>query len=561
MFANASSPEIAEMSETRRVPAPTSNDTHHPIHSHKKRGLAILVLAICVYGSLSVDLYRRMTGKSHGQFVFPLDDTYITMALAKNFALRGGWSLAHHTFQSATSTPAFLLLLAGLYRIVGPSVWSAVLLSWIFGLAVIGLAYRMLQGVRPAVLSLALLCIVLFAPLPALGLLGMEHTLHLALIFLFLPAVGGAIAARANPTWLLLVVTAVMVATRYESLFMVAFAGLFFLLQRQFRAGIALWVAGATPVALYGLISILHGCYWLPHTISLKGYSAQRVSAMPIELGIHFLSCLSRAPYLAIALVILIVLLLLPQVREDSRVRSILGIVAGAIFLHALLAEVGWVYRYEAYLVASSIAAITIGFTNRARPKWAILAVTCVGALGAFQLAERAWDAETSLPLRSAAVYFQQLQMARLLAGFEPGSPVAANDVGAINFFADIRCTDLVGLADKEIFWLKRRKRYTTDALSEIAARQHVELAMVYDPWFNDTAHYGQGPTLPGSWTRLQQWVTPYGQYVGGAVVTFYSVDPADAARLSTALQNFDQSLPKEVHVFRGKTCVGGPCL
>ena len=82
----------------------------------------ILALTTVSYVLLSLDLFRRIIAKTNGQFVFPLDDTYITMALAKNFALHGSWSISNGTFQSATSTPAFLLLLSGLYRLTGPTV-------------------------------------------------------------------------------------------------------------------------------------------------------------------------------------------------------------------------------------------------------------------------------------------------------------------------------------------------------------------------------------------------------------------------------------------------------
>jgi hypothetical protein len=491
-------------------------------------------------------LFRRILVKTGGAFVFPLDDVYVGMALAKNFALHGSWSPYGSTFQSVTSTPAFSLLLAGLYRITGPTVWGPLLLSFGFALVAILLACRMLCRVRPSARLAALLGIVILTPLPVLGILGMEHTLHVALVFAFLQSAGDAIANRARPPWSLLLVSAVMVMTRYEGLFMVAFAGLFFLLQRQVRATIVLWLAGTAPVLLYGLLSVLHGCYWLPHSISLKGYSARAgLSSVPTELGRHFLTCFYRAPHLGALLGAMAMLLILRPVREDRQARAILGIVLGAIVLQLLLADVGSSYRYEAYLVAASIAAIAcaIGLVEPSRHKWVALGFSAFLALGSWKLMGRAYDADLSMPFRSAAVYFQQIQMARFLTLFEPGVAVAANDVGAINYFANIRCTDLAGLADKDIFWLRRRQVYSADALARVVSARHVKIAILYDSWFID--RHSHKPMLPRSWIRVQTWITPYGDYFGSSnVVSFYAVDPSEAEHLKRSLERFDASLP-----------------
>jgi hypothetical protein len=555
------SPDSVEFPHTARVSSVRAEgfwrlDECLQQHTHLMLGV------ICgTYVLLFLELLHRMVAKTSGQFVFPLDDTYITMALAKNFALHGSWSISNDTFQSATSTPGFLLLLAGLYRVTGPTVWGALLFSFSFGFLAIVLAYRMLRSVRPSVQFCALFAIVIFTPLPVLGLLGMEHTLHIALVLLFLPAVGEALAQGTNPPWKLLFLSAALVATRYEGLFMVACASLFFLGQRQIRAAFALGLAGASPLVVYGVVSVLHGCYWLPHSISLKGFaSSGDLSTLRLELRNHFVTCLSGAPYLGAFIGAMLVLLWLRPVREDRAVRAALGIVFGAILLHLLLAAVGWVYRYEAYLIAASIAVIALAVSrvNILRHKFAGLALVAFAIFGFWKLAQRTWDAETSLPNRSAGIYFEHIQMARFLAGLEPGIRVAANDVGAINFFSAIRCTDLAGLADKEIFWLKRKKQYSTAALDDLAAKRHVQLVVVNPSWFNDFSPTAAGPALPRSWIRLQEWVLPY----NAPLLVFYAVDPAEVPRLKQQLDSFDASLPREILVRRGRECTAAqPCM
>ena len=58
-----------------------------------------------------------------GHFVYPLDDTYIAMAMAKNFAAHAVWGVTPYEFTSAASTPLYVLLLAAGNGITGRLVW------------------------------------------------------------------------------------------------------------------------------------------------------------------------------------------------------------------------------------------------------------------------------------------------------------------------------------------------------------------------------------------------------------------------------------------------------
>jgi hypothetical protein len=302
------------------------------------------------------------------------------------------------------------------------------------------------------------------------------------------------------------------------------------------------------------MISFFEGCYWLPHPISLKGLSGKAVSRSPIELLRHWTTVLGRAPYLGALLAILVILLTIPRVRADRQRRALLSVATIAIPLHLALADVGWVYRYEAYLLAVGIAAIACAVSaidlRAVAQRWAVAGCVMAAAAGAFLLYQRTAEADATIPMRSLAIYCQQVQMARFLERFERGVTVAANDVGAINYFANIDCVDLVGLGDKEIFWLKRRGVYTTDAMAELGARRGVKIAIVYDSWFSRIQlPTTSGPPLPSSWIRVQRWATPNGIFLGDGIVSFYALNPRDADALRGALAQFDTSLPGVDHV------------
>ena len=337
--------------------------------------------------------------------------------------------------------------------------------------------------------AVALAALVFFAPLHVVGILGMEHALHILLALAFLSVFSTQYERDQFPSWGLLLLAAALAATRYEGLFFAAAAGLLLVLRRRFAPGIALGVAAATPAAIYGVVSVLHGCYWLPHSISLKGISGRAASHSPIEFARHFVTMVGRAPYLGALLALILILLALPALRADLRRRALLFVVGIVAILHLTLAEIGWVYRYEAYVIACAIVAVAYGVSvvnlRTTSHRCAAVALVLIAANGSHSLYQRTAEADLTIPMRAVSIYCQQIQMARFLGQFEPGATIAANDVGAINYYANINTIDLVGLSDKEVFWLRRNNAYTTDAMAALATRRGMKIAIVYDSWFS----------------------------------------------------------------------------
>jgi hypothetical protein len=536
-----------------------------------------------------------------GALTYPLDDPYIGMKMAKNFALHGVWGITQNHFASAASSPGFVLLLAAVYRLGGTADWWPLVLSLGFGMLALVMAQRLLRVVGITTQLVALCAIVIFTPLYALGLLGMEHALHLALTLAFLDLVGWTLARERSPSGGLLLLTGAMAAVRYESVFMIIAACLLFFSQRQIRAAVSLAFSGAIPLAVYGAFSVLHGAYWLPNSVSLKGISGSWAIHNPMAVVIQFDNNLGQAPHMAPLIAAMFILLLVRVVRADRRAGSMLAIVLAATLLHLSFAQVGSAYRYEAYLVAGAIAAIAYAVPHvkvarnewastalliliaatlaqllfadvgsiypsevyvlaiavaaiawaashvkLSRQRWATAALLVIGVIGTWMLFQRALLAVLSLPYRSMGVYCQQIQMARFLNRFEQGVGVAANDVGAINYYADINCLDLAGLADQDVYWLKKKGGFSTVAIARLAEKNQVKIALVYDSWFSPMP----GPSLPSSWVRVERWHTPYATSLGGNTVSFYVTDPAEAVQLRHSLDLFAPSLPAGVQVF-----------
>jgi hypothetical protein len=211
------------------------------------------------------------------------------------------------------------------------------------------------------------------------------------------------------------------------------------------------------------------------------------------------------------------------------------------------VADVGWVYRYEAYLIALSIFAIACSMPLITVNRKVLFMAACIACA---PLAFRSYRALVEVPEDSHAIYSQQLQMSRFVSTYYNSSSIAANDIGAISYFSNIRLLDLVGLANTEVLLNKRNRTYTTRLIASEASLQCVEIAIVYDAWFSPHPTFSSdGPPLPRSWVRAGRWKTPISTGIGGNTVSFYAVRPEAEKPLREAFRIFSRSLPSDVSI------------
>ncbi|MFV1989969.1 MAG: enoyl-CoA hydratase/isomerase family protein, partial [Acidimicrobiales bacterium] len=98
---------------------------------------------------------------------------------------------------------------------------------------------------------------------------------------------------------------------------------------------------------------------------------------------------------------------------------------------------------------------------------------------------------------------------------------VAANDVGAINYYADIDSFDLWGLSNLDTADARISGRYGPDEIRALSAKRGVKIALVYTYWFQ--RWYGG---LPSEWQEVGQWEIAAIDGRQPFVVSFYAVDP-----------------------------------
>ncbi|TMQ69829.1 MAG: hypothetical protein E6K81_14025, partial [Candidatus Eisenbacteria bacterium] len=458
---------------------------------HLPLAAALLVLWAAVAG-----LLRQALARTGGHLVYALDDPYIHMAIAKHMALHGVWGVTPFEFGSSTSSPLWTALLALAYRIVGVRDAVPLVLNLVLASACLPLIDARLRARVPGPARfVTLVAVVVLTPLPVIVFCGMEHPLHaLATVgFAFaamarLAAPRGQPASGASPG--LLALAALLPLIRYEGLFVVLVVAALFAARGRPRDGAGLLLAAVIPVALYGGYAVGHGWFPIPNSVLVKG--------APEGLA----ELLGRAP------------------RNLMKSRALAGVmaVAGLLWLGAALrrrdpwrqfADVGWFYRYDAYLMVLGLTAIAwrlfpgeaaeAGSASAAARARGLVALRVGVVLLAAVLAWRRTVAFEQTPIASQNIYQQPYQMASFLARAYPGQAVAANDIGLVNYLADLHCCDLMGLATMPIARLRLVTRHRRAAdVDRVVRESGARIAIAYESWFGN--QYITEDRIPARW-------------------------------------------------------------
>jgi len=135
----------------------------------------------------------------------------------------------------------------------------------------------------------------------------------------------------------------------------------------------------------------------------------------------------------------------------------------------------------------------------------------------------------------------QQIQMGRFLHRFYEGQAVAANDIGAIDWLARLRCLDLRGLACREVLDRRIAGTYGTEDIRRIARARGVRIVVAYPAWFHGRTAF------PREWIPVGTWRIPDNVVCYSDTVAFLGTSPGEAVRLAENLRAFARDLPPRV--------------
>jgi hypothetical protein len=331
-----------------------------------------------------------------------------------------------------------------------------------------------------------------------------------------------------------------------------------FLICKRWSFTLAFGVCGFLPVVIYDIVSVSHGWFWLPSSVLLKGVipNLTSVSGLVLSLIISAYVNLDQAPHVFVLLiaVLLFYILAFDKGRSPFESRQVMGAILLLTALpHVEFVQVGPLYRYDAYLFALGVLFLASQFTTvmsdlptwtsfkrRLVPKY--LAAAGLVLLLFFPAVMKGTRLLWFLPQCTTNIFEQQYQMGLFVRQYYQGSTVALNDVGAVNFLADIHCLDLWGLANRDVTLLKLGHDYHTREVAGLSRQAGARMAILYDHWFA-----GEVGSLPAEWVRVGQWTIRHNVIAGGNTVSFYAVDPSEVSHLSQCLREFSARLPQDV--------------
>lgn len=522
----------------------TAQSVHLPSRS-ATRWLPQLAVAgaLAGFAGLQVAAFRIA-----GVFEYPLDDVYIHLAMASGMA-GGTYGVNAGEAASAASSilyPVLLLPFPGTeaQRLL-PLLWNLVGLCLSAGLWGVILARANL----PLRLAGAM---ALFGPfalnMPGVAFLGMEHALHCAaslaiLLGLWLFLCDG----RVRP-WL---VAALILAPlfRLEGLALSLAAAGTIALAGQRRAGLAMMAAVVLPVIAFGAGLMALGLPPLPSsvltkmTISAAAHGPLDRMLLQLIVNLWHPAGILLATLLVVTVAVAIGFARAPAADGHGRQGAarpalwLLAVLALAAEAHLLLGQIGWMHRYEHYIVVCLIAGLVLAAGQaRGRSRSVIAGVAALSVIAAAAvwlpqlLGIYLWNPR--------AIHLQQAQMARFANDFAR-EPVAVNDLGWVAWGNPNLVLDLWGLGSERARRLRLEGTPPDGWAGMLTEERGVRLAMVYDRWIQN----GIGP----GWQRLGtlSMTDPKG-LLGDYKVSFYATGPAAAPKLLGDLRAFVPTLPPE---------------
>jgi hypothetical protein len=323
----------------------------------------------------------------------------------------------------------------------------------------------------------------------------------------------------------------------------------FLLLSKKYKAGLIASLLAYIPIIVFGLYSISEGGHFFPNSVLVKGkhsFSLITLIQSLFKVKNHILATF----YLPLITILLLFLFskyvfhkkdILNSLKTTIKENLIYAIIFIALIGHLMFASTGWLYRYDAYLIALLI--LSIAFAADKIGERIGYATIIVSILFFMFLSESFKDryqkGNFTLKYANKNIYDQQIQMAKFLKKSFNNSTIVANDIGSITYFTDIKLYDLVGLGSTDILDMKK---YHPDQFDNYVNSLHYDLMIVYDNWFHEINFTNRN--------KIAQLIIQNNEICGGDVVNFYLPNESEnKAYAYRALEEFKKEIPADVQL------------
>ncbi|MCW3162103.1 hypothetical protein [Chryseobacterium oryctis] len=503
-----------------------------------------------------------MLSTTENFFTYILDDAYIHLAIAKNFAIHKVWGMTPYRFSSSSSSPIFTFILSVLIYIFGnneliPLVFN--LICSVFCIYYLNKYYsQYLDKNRNVVI--ASLFTLFFAVVQLQILSGMEHVLQCLIIIVnvfFFQKWSRQDFESSNAAYWFYFTIALLGLVRFESMFyFVAFAFLFVCLKR-FKDALLVILFGFIPILIFGFFNYQEDGYFFPNSVVVKGTSIDFSGNYMLQIT-HFLSKIFlNVTFYKIGFFPLLMVVVftfrdykkgfsLKQMIENNFLLYVFTI---TLLLHGVFGNFRGFFRYEAYLMVGfamvfipKIISFFINPVGYFKSDW-IMTVLILGNI--MLMFYKSGYGHRMIISGSDDIYQQQIQSGKFLNKYYNTSKVVANDIGAICYFSDIHLFDFAGLASVEaIPYNKNEKEFGQDFenfLTKYTIDNKYELVIVYEEWLNGR--------VPKNWKKVAILKISNTISVAQDHVVIYSINPKIYDQLKNNIKNFNWNKNVKVEI------------
>lgn len=515
--------------------------------------IAILVYLILFFGTLAYSYLKNSL------ISYPIDDVFIHSSIAKNFVQYQTWGVTSHGFSNTSSSLLYVLILSFGYLIFGVNMWLPFAINVFFSILLIYAIYKIYVKEKLSftftVISLAGL--ILVTPLAGISIFGMEHIMHgfFTIIFIYYLAKYLELLSEGKNTdkiffIIILASAALVVASRYEGLFLIFTGAFLCLLKKQWKLAILIIFFGLLPISVLGLYALSQGSYFFPNSILLKRNSLDTVRNYILPNFKEIISALW--PFFVVAVTISITYCF--ELYKRFRNRSFWKAESTTVFLfvsiliaHIAFARINKSFRYEAYLVITGIFTITIFFNKfllnknlKGISKKIFFLVGLVFILGGTYIRGVTLTKKIIPAIKN--IHDQQYEIASFLRQYYNNGSVAANDIGAITYFTNIKILDFIGLGSIDI--AKKRKSDIGELdivyANSLVHKEEIDLIVIHDSLFK---------VIPDDWIKVGEWTIQNNVVCSSDKVVFYAIERSKADILRRNLEDFAIKMPWDVTV------------
>ncbi len=580
----------------------------------KGKWVAIGAVVSLIYVGVALHQAAKLWALTGGHNLYVIDDAYIHMAIAKNFALHGVYGITRYYFSNASSSPLWTFLISGGFKLLGLKIWIPFVLALLSGLGTIVAItwmYRK-EGVPAGESTFFLLLLLFLTSFWGLTFTGLEHLLQILTMALSLWSAAVILSGGRDRYlyYVLFSTSPVAAVTRPESWALLGGIFLLFLTARRWKLAVTFVVFSFLPVILLGLWSKANGNGFLPNTYYLKGTKGEGSILMDLFYYAPKLTHLSAQSALVAAMsyllwatwkndtlrkimvpsvggFALILILGLAQnlplflnegvfvdryylnglpallfalsllVTKVGILLVLLGLYNGtlrwskALVLSFLLTVVlvahfhrggfGWFFRYEAYLIALTLAFYPV--LSRELPKVRPSVLGLAALILSVPLLIRGLTVLKDITPAAEITYLKNYHLALFVKKHFNGKGIAMDDIGYVSFLSDAKVVDFVGLGTYDVAKAIQEGRFNTDFMRRIAEEYGVVAAILRPSWY---VKYGG---LPGEWLVVGTWKVEDVYYPGSNFLTFMAVDTGMADDLKRYLEGSRDYLPPEIDV------------